>query len=754
MALDLTSPFVWGAGGSRLTPEEIAAQRKVADSLLASGMDYSPIKSPWQGAARVAQAVLGGLESGEAGAASKANAAESGKLIAALLGGGAAPAAATDAASAPIATGAAVPAGNTTIPAGSIDPALSGAISAAASSNGVDPAYMTRLALVENGGKINGSSPLSSATGPFQFLNSTAKQYGLTNPSDPAAAADAAARLTLDNKAALTQALGREPTLGELYLAHQQGAGGAAKLLANPDAPVEQVIGHTAAANNGASPGMTAGQFASKWTNKFADLGQPQVVDANQSSPLDTAQYPAGPVGSPTAIAGNAGGVPPVMTGDQSSPLDTAMYPAGPVGAPMMAASGGAPQAADGVDPAVLPVNAQPAQGTLPTAQAVQAATAPAPSAKPAINPAILQAMTSPYVDQQTKAIATMLFKSQMDQQAKANDPMRALDMQTKQLAIKKAQQDLEKPDETFGVIGQDPNTGKSQYGFINTKTGTARPYNIPQTGNSPQGSIQEAMKAGVKGDDLYQFMPPDRAQTVKAMVEGRMPPPSTTAMRSPATMQLIDAANAIDPSFDATTWKARSTFNTQFGSQAPSSIGGQKVLMGTALGHLGEVAESAAKLGNTDGLGIAKAGHFANYVKNQTTGQAAIANALEDKVAKFSGEVGKLYSGSQGGGVHEREDTRNRLGSSLTSAELAAGLESSRDLILSKQKALEDQASTIFGPEGAKKFDFIGPEGRDAIKKIDAAIMKMRGQNPDAASPTSVQGQRKTSSGISWSIE
>lgn len=719
MALDLSTPFVWGAGGSRLTPEEIAAQRKVADSLLASGMDYSPIKSPWQGAARVAQAVLGGLESGEAGAASKANAAESGKLIAALLGGGAAPAAATDAASAPIATGAAVPAGNTTIPAGSIDPALSSAISTAASSNGVDPAYMTRLALVENGGKINGSSPLSSATGPFQFINSTAKQYGLTNPSDPAAAADAAARLTLDNKAALTQALGREPTLGELYLAHQQGSGGAAKLLANPDAPVEQVIGHTAAVNNGAAPGMTAGQFASKWTNKFADLGQPQVVDASQSSPLDTAQYPAGPVG-----------------------------------APMMAASGGALQAADGVDPAALPVNAQPTQGTLPTAQAVQAATAAAPSAKPAINPAILQAMTSPYVDQQTKSIATMLFKSQMDQQAKANDPMRALDMQTKQLAIKKAQQDLEKPDETFGVIGQDPNTGKSQYGFINTKTGTARPYNIPQTGNSPQGSIQEAMKAGVKGDDLYQFMPPDRAQTVKAMVEGRMPPPSTTAMRSPATMQLIDAANAIDPSFDATTWKARSTFNTQFGSQAPSSIGGQKVLMGTALGHLGEVAESAAKLGNTDGLGIAKAGHFANYVKNQTTGQAAIANALEDKVAKFSGEVGKLYSGSQGGGVHEREDTRNRLGSSLTSAELAAGLESSRDLILSKQKALEDQASTIFGPEGAKKFDFIGPEGRDAIKKIDAAIMKMRGQNPDAASPTSVQGQRKTSSGISWSIE
>jgi hypothetical protein len=305
-------------------------------------------------------------------------------------------------------------------------------------------------------------------------------------------------------------------------------------------------------------------------------------------------------------------------------------------------------------------------------------------------------------------------------------------------LQIKKAQQDLEKPDETFGVIGQDPNTGKSQYGFINTKTSSARPYNVPQNGNSPQGSIQEAIKAGVKGDDLYQFMPPDRAQTVKAMIDGRMPPPSTTAMRSPATMQLIDAANAIDPSFDATTWKARSTFNTQFGSQAPSSIGGQKVLMSTALGHLAEVAHSAAQLDNSDGsfTGLAPVGHFLNAAKNKTTANAAIANALEDKVAKFSGEVGKLYSGSQGGGVHEREDTRNRLGSGLTSAELAAGLEASRDLILSKQKALEDQTSQIFGPERAKKFDFVGPEGRDAINKIEKAIMKLRGQNPDTAQP------------------
>jgi hypothetical protein len=383
-----------------------------------------------------------------------------------------------------------------------------------------------------------------------------------------------------------------------------------------------------------------------------------------------------------------------------------------------------------------LPAGSQPTQGTpAPGTPAVQQ---PAPGtaknyggAFPNVsNDDLTKAAVNPWLPATTRQLLTaeITRRATVDQQA--NDPLR-------QLQIKKAQQDLEKPDETFGVIGQDPNTGKSQYGFINTKTGTARPYNIPQNSNASQTSIQEAMKAGVKGDDLYQYLPPDRAKTVKAMIEGRMPPPSTTAMRSPATMQLIDAANAIDPGFDATTWKSRSTFNQQFGSQAPSSIGGQKVLMGTALGHLGEVADSAAKLDNVNGLGIAKLGHLANYAKNQTTEQAAIANALEDKVAKFSGEVGKLYSGSQGGGVHEREDTRNRLGSNLTAAELAAGLEASKDLILSKQKALADQASTIFGPERSQKFDFIGPEGRDAIAKIDTAIAKLRGQTEGQATPS-----------------
>ena len=62
------------------------------------------------------------------------------------------------------------------------------------------------------------------------------RSMGRADINDPAAQNAAVQRLTSDNRTALTQALGREPTAGELYLAHQQGAAGAIKLLSNPGA--------------------------------------------------------------------------------------------------------------------------------------------------------------------------------------------------------------------------------------------------------------------------------------------------------------------------------------------------------------------------------------------------------------------------------------------------------------------------------------------------------------------------------------
>jgi soluble lytic murein transglycosylase-like protein len=135
---------------------------------------------------------------------------------------------------------------------------------------GVSENAMLETARIESKFNPKADNPNSTAGGIYQFLDSSAKNYNLADKYDAAQAADAAARMMKDNAATLFRALGRVPTDGELYLAHQQGGAGAARLLANPNAKAYTIVGREAVRLNGGDPNMTAGQFASLWTNKVA----------------------------------------------------------------------------------------------------------------------------------------------------------------------------------------------------------------------------------------------------------------------------------------------------------------------------------------------------------------------------------------------------------------------------------------------------------------------------------------------------
>jgi hypothetical protein len=107
MADSPTQAFQWGANGARMTPEDIAAQKKVADALAMQAGDGSPFPAGtrsaglWtQGLARVAKGISAGLDYREADQASKANADDNKAMLERLFasqGGGvaAAPSVAT-----------------------------------------------------------------------------------------------------------------------------------------------------------------------------------------------------------------------------------------------------------------------------------------------------------------------------------------------------------------------------------------------------------------------------------------------------------------------------------------------------------------------------------------------------------------------------------------------------------------------------------------------------------------------------------
>jgi hypothetical protein len=111
----------------------------------------------------------------------------------------------------------------------------------------------------------------------------TWKEFGSGSPYDPVANITAGAKFTRHNMAQL-QAAGIDPTPANLYLAHQQGIGGAIKLLRNPNAPAGSVTDPKNISANNGNPNASAGEFVRQHTAKFMSLYEQHKAQLAKSS--------------------------------------------------------------------------------------------------------------------------------------------------------------------------------------------------------------------------------------------------------------------------------------------------------------------------------------------------------------------------------------------------------------------------------------------------------------------------------------
>lgn len=139
-------------------------------------------------------------------------------------------------------------------------------ITGSAQAAGLDPDMMLTIAGIESTFDPNARNK-SGAAGLWQFMPTTAQGLGLANPFDEEESTRAAMIHARQNASVLERA-GIPVNAGTMYLAWQQGASGAAKLLSNPNAPAESIVGRAAVLQNGGRPGMSAGQFANLWMSK------------------------------------------------------------------------------------------------------------------------------------------------------------------------------------------------------------------------------------------------------------------------------------------------------------------------------------------------------------------------------------------------------------------------------------------------------------------------------------------------------
>jgi hypothetical protein len=165
---------------------------------------------------------------------------------------------------------------------------VTGAIRQASQATGTSFSYLLATAQVESGLNPHAGASTSSARGLFQFVEQTwlgtlkqsgaalgygryadaisrtaSGHYQVTDPAlrsqilklrnDPEANAVMAGAFTKANATYLAEKLGREPSEGELYIAHFLGAGGAARLISqaasNPNATAATAFGNAAQAN-------------------------------------------------------------------------------------------------------------------------------------------------------------------------------------------------------------------------------------------------------------------------------------------------------------------------------------------------------------------------------------------------------------------------------------------------------------------------------------------------------------------------
>jgi len=226
-------------------------------------------------------------------------------------------------------------------------PQITGAIRQAAQSTGISFEYLLTTAKIESNLNPSAQASTSSAKGLYQFIDQTwlgtMKQdgaalglgryadaitrapdghYEVADPAmraailrlrtDPQASAMLAGALTRNNASLVSGSIGRQPTNGELYIAHFLGADGAGKLIngaaSRPQANAAAMFPHAAAANHNIfydnrGRARSVGEVYSKLTNLFDSA---QTVAFAQGGVTQTAVARSGaapPLPPPVTVA-------------------------------------------------------------------------------------------------------------------------------------------------------------------------------------------------------------------------------------------------------------------------------------------------------------------------------------------------------------------------------------------------------------------------------------------------------------------
>lgn len=168
----------------------------------------------------------------------------------------------------------------------------------------------------------------------------------------------------------------------------------------------------------------------------------------------------------------------------------------------------------------------------------------------------------------------------------------------------------------------------------------------------------------------------------------------------------------------------------TELGHTTPSSAGGQAKSFNQGIHHMGKLSNELENLGNVSVLGIPALSSAANTLRQWwSEDNAAVSDKAHSIGQTVAGEVGKLFSGSVGGGVHERQLTRERFDTVKSPKQLAAALEGTLEMMEGGLTALEGRRDKVLGHGSG--VEFVDPETKETMTKIRDTIDRLRRGEP-----------------------
>lgn len=262
---------------------------------------------------------------------------------------------------------------------------------------------------------------------------------------------------------------------------------------------------------------------------------------------------------------------------------------------------------------------------------------------------------------------------------------------------------------------------------------------NAPPASSFYAKGITDANYDATKSGDEYlaQFSP-EVQQAAKDYIAGRTAQTGRQLPQQRIKMIAQKYGTDIGMPADDTAIGQRKVFANSL-ADTKNGIGGQVKGFQQGLEHMAKLSERLVKLNNAN-LWLEPLSKGYNAVKNLTTENKGLANGVEADSTALAGEIGKLFSGNAGGGVHERREAAERLGNVMSSSEAAAGaVEATMELMHGGLRPLERRRDELFpngnAPRGS---EFVSKREHDLIATINKNLEILRGKAKagEAAAP------------------